>query len=94
MKTNMSTKVIFCANCQEEKPHELGLAPNGEITATCSECERVIKFPAVASAEQFNELVAKHKTANEGQVSIAKQEAFLASIADSEPQENENQPQS
>lgn len=77
----MKLKTIFCANCQEEKAHVLSLAPDGEVVATC-ECERAIKFPAGITAEQFNELIEKHKAANEGQISVAVQEAFLESIAD------------
>jgi len=77
-----SIKKIFCANEQIETNHKLGLAPNGEITATCSKCGRVLKFPANLKSEEFNKLINEHKTANAGQVSIEVAQAKLKKLAD------------
>lgn len=77
----MKTKLIFCANCQEEKDHGLSLAPNGEVVATC-DCGRFLKFPATLGAKEINKLVETHKDKNEGQVRVEQQEKLLSEVSD------------
>lgn len=68
----MNETVIFCANCQAEVSHQLFKSSySGEIIATCTECGRQLKFPGEMSQKQFDELLAAHKEANEGQQVVA-----------------------
>jgi hypothetical protein len=67
--------LAFCANCQQDLPHEVGISalnPN-EVTLTCT-CERVFKLPKVPATE-FSWLLDAHKQANQGQVTMVKLEA-------------------
>lgn len=85
MKTNMENKVtrtIFCANEQEDLLHELSFTDNGEVMAKCPKCGRVVKFPAGLTKEQFTELVVKHKTANQGQITQEALQKALSEFAD------------
>jgi RNase P subunit RPR2 len=86
MKTDMTkkrlVKTIFCANCQAEQEHALSASPTGEVVATCSVCERILKFPAGISREDFDKALEVHKEANEGQVSQESVDATLAALAD------------
>ncbi len=67
------TKTIFCANCQADKDHDAGLDAEGGLLLTCPDCERNLKFPSGIDASQLDDLIAEHKEANEGQVSVAAQ---------------------
>lgn len=60
------TKLIFCANCQIEKPHTIDIQPL-EVLAVC-ECERTIKFPPLKNAGALRNMFEDHKQANLGQV--------------------------
>lgn len=80
----MITKLIFNAELQKETVHELSASQNGEIVATCRETGRILKFPAGVTREKFDELVAAHKVANEGQVTQASIESTLAELGDEE----------
>lgn len=59
--------MIFNAQLQKETEQELIVDENNEILATCKETGRQLKFPNVSEVE-FEELVARHKATNEGQV--------------------------
>ena len=82
----MPTKTSFCANCQAEKPHAIEVNVNGEIVLTC-ECSRFIKFPPGLDAPSIDSLLATHKTANEGQVSIQASHDAAAALADKPAEE-------
>ena len=60
------SKLIFCANCQTEKPHNVDVQPR-EVIATC-ECGRHIKFPALKNAGALRAMFDEHRTVNTGQV--------------------------
>ena len=77
------TKTIFCANDQAEQVHDLSASPSGEVQANCQVCGRLIKFPAGVSRDDFDALVAAHKDANQGQVTVESIEKTLAELADS-----------
>jgi len=76
------TKTIFCANCQEETEHELNANPSGEVQATCSVCERVLKFPAGINKEEFEAAIITHKIVNLGQVTQESIDRNLAELAE------------
>jgi hypothetical protein len=75
-------KTIFCANEQVETTHVLSASPSGEVCATCEVCGRVLKFPAGVSRKEFDDLVAAHQEANQGQVTVESIEKTLAELAD------------
>jgi hypothetical protein len=76
-------KTIYCANEQEETEQELFMDDNGETVAVCSVCGRALKFPAsVNKKKEFNDLLAKHKDANKGQVGKVKQKQAIKELAD------------
>lgn len=88
---NKFLKDIFCANCQIVTSHNGEVDGNGEFVFTCqnlltnakgeeSICERFVKFPADVKKEEFPVLVEAHKDANEGQVSLEKQNEKLADL--------------
>lgn len=79
---NELLKTIFCANEQEETAHVLSAAQNGDIVATCKICDRVLKFPAGLTPEDFAKLLVAHKEANIGQVTQASIEKTLSLLAD------------
>lgn len=82
MKTNMALiKLIFCAGDQAETEHTLTASAGGEVVATCS-CGRFLKFPAGITREEFDELLAKHKLQNVGQVTQESIESTLSALAD------------
>jgi len=60
------SKLIFCANCQIEKPHAVDVRPL-EVLATC-ECGRIIKFPPLKNAGALRAMFDTHRSANLGQV--------------------------
>ncbi len=74
-------KTIFCANCQSEQPHALSADQNGEILATCSVCERVLKFPAGINKTDFRAKIVAQKEVNQGQISQESIEANLAELS-------------
>lgn len=79
------TKNIFCAQDQEVTAHTLTVGKQNEIIATCG-CGRALKFPAGMSRAQFDDLVAKHETANRGHVLAedlaAEHTSILENLAD------------
>lgn len=83
----MIKKLIFNAELQKETVHELTASDTGEIVATCTETGRVLKFPSNVSREKFDELVAAHKTSNEGQVTQASIDEALSVLGDDIPDE-------
>lgn len=60
------TKLIFCANCQIEKPHIITILPT-EVLAVC-ECQRVLKFPPLKNAGALRAMFDEHRIVNLGQV--------------------------
>jgi hypothetical protein len=82
-ETKKIVKTIFCANEQKETPHVLSASGDGEIVATC-DCGRFLKFPKGIDKATFDDLVAKHKTSNEGQVTQESIDKNLSALADDE----------
>jgi hypothetical protein len=83
----------FCANCQAEKPHAVSVQnTNGEIILTC-DCGRFIKLAPETSPEAAQEMLAEHKTANEGQVSMEKFEDAANKIVEAFQAADAEQPQ-
>lgn len=66
----MPTRVIYCAGCQMESEHAMLVDKNREIVADCSICRRVLHFPLVDSPAELNALIAAHKTASAGQITV------------------------
>lgn len=73
--------VMFCANEQAETDHTLDIDGNGEIVLTCG-CGRFIKLPATTDAAGLKAYIDAHKTANEGQISVASMDAKKAALLD------------
>jgi hypothetical protein len=83
------TTQVFCAREQKETPHTLKIV-SGEIVLTCTSnvgteeeptvCDRFLKFPSDISAEDLATALAKHKEANEGQLSVEQYEAKEAEL--------------
>lgn len=87
----MTTRQIFCATEQAETAHELSVdVMNGEILATCP-CGRFLKFPSSVTPEEFTQLVAAHREANAGQVSLEATERLVATLGDEAPGEDQTQ---
>lgn len=62
----MATKQLFNAKTQQVEDAELTVDANNEIVATFADgC--VLKFPAGLTDKQFEKLVEKHQSGNEGQ---------------------------
>jgi hypothetical protein len=78
----MKTKNVFCANCQEVKPHEISLSSVGEFVFTC-DCGRFIKVAGDLSVKEVNEALDKHEEANKGQISVEAAEQKLGELIDS-----------
>lgn len=72
---------LFCADSQEVVNHTLEVDANGEVILT-SPTGRVIKLPAGTTATQLKEFAAKHKAANEGQLSVEKLEQQTNALFD------------
>ena len=75
MSNEKKTILVFNAELQKETPHVIDFAGNGEIILTCEQTGRFLKFPKGTTGEVLKELLAKHKAANEGQVTAASLEA-------------------
>lgn len=69
------TILVFSAELQKETEHTVDIDGAGEVLLTCTETGRFLKFPRGTSAEELKALLAKHKEANEGQISQASIEA-------------------
>lgn len=84
----MGTKIAFCAAEQADTEHEITVDANGEIVLTCTSvvdevaCGRFVKFAAGLTVDQIVELMAKHKDANAGQVSIEPSIKVAEALAD------------
>jgi transcription elongation factor Elf1 len=64
------TKTIHCAGCRADTPHAMSLDKNREVVATCGTCGRQLKFPMVGSPAELDALIAAHKAASAGQVTV------------------------
>ena len=77
-ETVAHTKTIFCAACQRDDEMTLTFAINrdghSEAIAECH-CGRFLKFALVEAAD-FERLLAEHRAANLGQVSVEKAAAI------------------
>ena len=86
-------KQLFCARCQIITAHSAAVDSNGEYVFTCKNliepetpegkaepCGRFVKFPSDIDKATFIKLADEYAKANEGQVSIEKQEKKLASF--------------
>ena len=70
-----NTKQAFCANCQKTTAHRATIDANQELVLTC-DCGRFIKLPTEGmTAADVEAYLAAHEQANQGQVSVAAQEA-------------------
>lgn len=76
------TKVVFCANEQEETPHTVTIDGNSEWLFTCTVCDRVLKFAASMTADEVKASLVSHKASNVGQVNQAVIDAKVNSIVD------------
>jgi uncharacterized Zn finger protein len=74
------TKTVFCANCQVDKEQEATIDGNGDFIFTCPDCGRFVKFSSETQPDEIDGLLATHKEANTGQISVASQEAKLAEM--------------
>lgn len=63
-------KTVYCAQCRVETGHEMALDKNQEIVATCSTCQRQIKFPLASTPEALNAMLTAHKRSSAGQVTV------------------------
>ena len=59
----MASRTIFCAQCVDDKLHNLAVDQNLEVVAT-DDLGHFIKFPAVKSSDEFEALIAKHNEQN------------------------------
>lgn len=103
----MPTRTLFNARTQQDEDADFSVDHNNEIVGRFAD-GGIKKFPAGLNAEQFEELIARHKEANTGQVVIteellaeqaAARNASLALIgeaeaiiAEQEPDGNADQP--
>lgn len=65
-----ATKTIYCACCRLDTEHAMTRDKNAEIVATCTTCTRSLKFPMVNSPAELDALIAAHKTASAGQITV------------------------
>ena len=63
--------LVFNAELQKETPHTIDVDGNGEIVLTCTKTGRFLKFAKGTTPAELKELLEKHKTVNEGQISQA-----------------------
>ena len=61
----MKKMMFFCANCQEDKLHDVAVKP-GELIFTCPDCSRFKKLDSSLSASDLADRIAGHKAANQG----------------------------
>lgn len=62
----MAVRKLFNTRTQQVEDAVLTVDPNNEIVATFED-GGIIKFPAGLTKDQFEELIAQHQAANEGQ---------------------------
>jgi len=84
--TKTKTILVFNAELQRETSHTIDIDGNGDVLLTCTQTGRFLKFPNGTTAKQLKEHIARHKAANEGQVTQAsidvKKEAMLKELVD------------
>lgn len=73
----MRTKDAFDPKLQKVVPFEVSIDNNGELLFQSTESDSFFKLPANIEKDQLNELLAKHQSDNEGQVSLEAQEKAL-----------------
>jgi hypothetical protein len=78
-----NTVIMFDASLQRECAHTLDIAQNGEIVLTSIESGRFVKLPAGTDAAGVADFIAKHKAANEGQITVDAMEAEKQALLDS-----------
>lgn len=87
MNNNLPTFKVFCASEQAETDHVGTVDSNsGDLILTCA-CGRFLKLPAQSqgfTTEDYQSLIAEHKTANEGQVSLQGSFDALDALASAE----------
>ena len=69
-----NTVLVFSAGLQKETENTVDIDDSGEIILTCKETGHTLKLPATDSAG-LKAFLAKHKEANEGQLTKAELEA-------------------
>lgn len=82
MSNEQKTILVYSVELQKETEHTLKIDSNGEIVLTCLETGRFLKFPKGTTADELKEKIAAHKTANEGQISMAVLEAEEKALLD------------
>lgn len=65
-----TTKTIYCAGCQLDIDHAMSLDKNQEIVAICPTCGRALHFPMVGLPADLDALIAAHKAASAGQITV------------------------
>lgn len=89
---NTKTISVFNTELQKETPHAITFSSTGEIVLTCEETGRFLKYAKGTTAEELKGLLAKHKEANEGQVTTEaldkqKDELLKGLLGEEEPKE-------
>ena len=76
------TKLVFCANCQEETEHVASVndRTGDELLLECETCGRVLKFPLSVTQEELVALLSDHQEANAGQVTKESQDKKIAEL--------------
>lgn len=92
--TDETPKTIMCfsAELQKETPHTIDIDGNGEIVLTCTETGRFLKFPKGTIASDLKSLMASHKDANLGQLSVEQLEAQKKALLDELTKPEEEKP--
>jgi len=82
-KKQNPTTTVFCAQCQEDTPHEISVQPhNKEVVLTCA-CGRFLKFAPGTSTADMKKFLAVHKDTNVGQILTVKHEAEINELIES-----------